>query len=64
MEKTIPRIPHQYGVAERMNKTINERARNMRLHFGLPKTFWANAVNTVVYLINCDPSIPLEYRLP
>ena len=36
----------------------------MRLHFGLLKIFWVKAVNTTVYLINCDPSIPLEHRLP
>ena len=47
-----------------MNRTINERARSMRLHSGLPKAFWADAVNTAVYLINRCPSVPLEYRLP
>ena len=47
-----------------MSRTINERARNMRLHSGLPKAFWADVVNTAVYLINRYPSIPLEYRLP
>ena len=52
MEKTIPRTPQQNGVAKRMNRIINERARSMRLHSGLPKIFWADAVNTVVYLIN------------
>ena len=39
MEKTIPRTPQQNGMAERMNKTLNEHARSMRLHAGLPKTF-------------------------
>ena len=39
MEKTIPGTPKQNGVAERMNRTLNERARNMRLHAGLPKNF-------------------------
>ena len=39
MEKTIPGTPQQNGVAECMNKTFNERARNMRLHAGLLKTF-------------------------
>ena len=39
MEKTIPGTPQQNGVAERMNRTLNERARSMRLHAGLPKTF-------------------------
>ena len=63
MEKTIPGIPQQNGVAEHMNRTINERARSMRLHFGLPKMFWVNVVNTAVYLINRGPSVPLEHRL-
>ena len=39
MEKTIPRTPQQNGVAKRMNRTLNERARSMRLHARLPKTF-------------------------
>jgi hypothetical protein len=45
-----------------MNRTINERARSMRLHSGLPQTFWAGAVHIAVYLINS--SVPLEFRLP
>ena len=39
MEKTIPETPQQNGVAERINRTFNERARSMRLHARLPKTF-------------------------
>ena len=46
-----------------MNRTLNERARSMRLHVGLPKTFWANAVSTTTYLINRGPSVPIEFRL-
>ncbi|RVX02202.1 Retrovirus-related Pol polyprotein from transposon TNT 1-94 [Vitis vinifera] len=64
MEKTIPGTPQQNGVAERMNRTLNERARSMRLHVGLPKTFWADAVSTAAYLINRGPSVPMEFRLP
>ena len=52
MEKTIPRTPQQNGVAERMNRTLNERTRSMRLHAGLPKTFWTDVGNTAAYLIN------------
>jgi hypothetical protein len=36
----------------------------MRLHSGLPQTFWADAVHTAVYLINHGPSVPLEFKLP
>ncbi|RVW80914.1 Retrovirus-related Pol polyprotein from transposon TNT 1-94 [Vitis vinifera] len=64
MEKTIPGTPQQNGVAERMNRTLNERARSMRLHVRLPKTFWADAISTAAYLINREPSVPMEFRLP
>ena len=39
MIKTVLGTPEQNGVAERMNKTLNERARSMRIHLGLPKVF-------------------------
>ncbi|KAD7116805.1 hypothetical protein E3N88_04073 [Mikania micrantha] len=64
MIKTVPRTSQQNGIAERMNRTINERARSMRLNAGLPKTFWANAVNTAAYLINRGPSVPLGFKIP
>jgi transposase InsO family protein len=64
MKKTVPGTPQQNDIAERMNRTINERARSMRLHSGLPHTFWADAVHTAVYLINRGLSFPLEFRLP
>ena len=49
--KTIPYTPQQNGVVERMNRTILERVRSMLNESGLPKVFWAEAVNTAVYLI-------------
>ena len=64
MEKTVPMTPQQNGVAERMNRTLNERARSMRIHAGLPKMFWAEAVNTAAYLIDRGPSIPLDGKIP
>ncbi|RVW88928.1 Retrovirus-related Pol polyprotein from transposon TNT 1-94 [Vitis vinifera] len=50
------------GSAHEQNS--HERARSMRLHAGLPKTFWTDAVSTVAYLINRGPSVPMEFRLP
>ena len=63
MEKTILGTPQQNGVAKRMNRTLNECARSMRLHVGLSKTFWADAISTAAYLINRGPSVPMEFRL-
>ncbi|KAL2232508.1 UNVERIFIED_CONTAM: Retrovirus-related Pol polyprotein from transposon TNT 1-94, partial [Sesamum indicum] len=64
MQKTIPGTPQQNGIAERMNRTLNERARCMRLKSGLPKMFWADAVNTAAFLINRGPSVLLNNRIP
>ena len=64
MIRTIPGSPEQNGIAERMNRTLNERARSMRLRAGLPKTFWAEAINTAAYLINRGPSVPLGFKIP
>ncbi|KAL5838301.1 hypothetical protein ACOSQ3_015470 [Xanthoceras sorbifolium] len=64
MERTVPGTPQHNGVAERMNRTLTERARSMRLQSGLPKQFWAEAVNTAAYLINRSPSVPLDLGIP
>ena len=45
-----------------MNRTLNERARSMRIHTRLPKTFWVDAVNIAAYLINRGPSFPLDCK--
>ena len=55
--------PQQNGVAEHMNRTLNEHDRNMKLQVGLPKTFWADAVNIAAYLINQGPLVPMEFRI-
>ena len=47
-----------------MNQTLIERAKSMRIHTGLSKTIWADAINIATYLINRSPPVPLDYRLP
>lgn len=39
MTKTIPKKPQQNGVAKRMNRTLNECVRGIRIHMGFPKMF-------------------------
>ncbi|KAE8730942.1 Major allergen Pru ar 1 [Hibiscus syriacus] len=63
METTVM-TPQQNGIVERMNKTLNERARSMRIHVKLPKFLWAEANNTAAYLINRGPSVPLDGGIP
>ncbi|GJS50531.1 retrovirus-related pol polyprotein from transposon TNT 1-94 [Tanacetum coccineum] len=49
---TDPYSPQQNGVFERKNKMVMEMARSMLYEKKLPKTFWAEAVATSVYLQN------------
>eukprot|EP00253_Pinus_taeda_P023188 PITA_23188 len=63
-EKTVLGTPQENNLSERMNRTIMERARCMRLHAGLPLQFWADAVDTAIYLINRGPSSSLDGGIP
>lgn len=46
----------QNGVAERKNLTIIEMAKSMLKEKGMPDTFWAEAVNTAVSILNRSPT--------
>ncbi|KAE8658140.1 Retrovirus-related Pol polyprotein from transposon TNT 1-94 [Hibiscus syriacus] len=60
---TVRKTPQQNGVVERMNRSLNERARCLRLNAGLPKHFWAEAVNMACYLINRSPRASLAGKV-
>ena len=64
LEYTVPKTPQLNGLAERMNRTIAERVRSMLSHAKLPKSYWAEAMMTVVYLFNKSPSVPLDGDVP
>lgn len=55
-EYTARYAPQQNGVAERKNRSLNEMGLCMLLDAGLPRKFWAEAVNTAVYLQNRLPT--------
>ena len=61
--RTVPGKAKHNGIAERMNRTLNERARSMRIHCGLLKTLSTGAVSTAAYLINRGPSVPLGFKI-
>ncbi|GJV60064.1 gag-pol polyprotein [Tanacetum coccineum] len=60
---TTAYTPQQNGVAERMNRTLLERARAMLATASLGKSFWAGKqVNTACYVKNRSPSTAVELR--
>lgn len=56
-QTTAPYTPEQNGLAERMNRSIVEKARCMMFDANLNTKFWAEAVTTAVYLINRLPVV-------
>eukprot|EP00253_Pinus_taeda_P033931 PITA_33931 len=62
--KTIVYTPQQNGVAERMNRTLLERARSMLSNAGLQKELWIEAVATACYVINRSPSTAIGCKIP
>jgi hypothetical protein len=60
---TVRKTPQQNGVAERLNRTITETARCLRLNAELPKIFWAEAVDMACYIINRSPRVALDGKV-
>ena len=63
-EFTIRYTPQQNGVAERMNRTIIEKARCMLLDSRMKKYLWTETVLAAVYLINRSPTEALKDKVP
>ena len=55
--------PAQNGVAERMNRTIQERVTSMLSMANLSLGFWMEVVYTAVHIINRSPSTPLDFQI-
>lgn len=51
-ELSVTYTPEQNGVAERVNRTLVEKARCMLQDAGLSKKYWGEAISTAAYLKN------------
>ena len=59
-----PYTPEQNGVSERLNRILIESARSMLYYTKMPLKFWAESVNTAVYLHNQSPTSALKDKTP
>lgn len=56
MQYTVPYNPQMNGVAERMNRTLIEKAKTVLLDSQLNKEFWGHAVLFAAYVTNRSPT--------
>lgn len=63
-QMSTPYTPQQNGMAERMNRTLMERARCMLINAKLQKQYWGEAVATAAYITNRCPTRALAFLSP
>ena len=47
-----------------MNMTLVERVRFLHSQARLPRSFWGEALNTIVHVLNLSPFVPLQFDVP
>ena len=52
------------GLVKRMNRTVMERVQSMVTQAKLSKTFWAEVLMAMAYVINRSTSNPLDGDIP
>ena len=63
-QTTISYTPQQNGVAERTNRTLIEKSRCLLFEAKLSKKYWAEAMNTAIYLKNRSPTAAVKDAVP
>lgn len=61
---TTAYTPQQNGVAERKNRTVMNLVRSMLSDKKVPKTFWPEAVNWTMYVLNRCPTFAVRDMTP
>ena len=61
---TAAYTPQQNGVADRKNRTIMNMVRSLLNSRRVPKTFWPEAVNCAVHILNKSPTLAVRNKTP
>ncbi|KAI1002209.1 hypothetical protein K3495_g5995 [Podosphaera aphanis] len=64
LKPSAPYSPQQNGVSERMNRTLLDLARAMKIEKNLPDTLWGEAVLHAAWIRNRSPSVALNNKTP
>lgn len=64
MDTTIPHTPQLNGKAERLNRTLMEKARALIFDAKITKSFWGEAVRVATYILNRSPTQSLGNKTP
>jgi len=60
LDYTVPHTPQLNGTAERMNRTLFEKARALIFDANLSKQMWGEAIVTSAYLLNRSPTVTID----
>jgi transposase InsO family protein len=63
-EYTIPGTPHQNGVVERQNRTVQQMARSMMNEKNIGQTYWVEAIHTAVHVLKKSHLRPHSDKRP
>lgn len=63
IDYTVPYTPELDGSAERMNRTLIEKARAMFCESLVPKSFWSEAILNVAYILNRSPTAAIAEQV-
>ncbi|KAJ7980886.1 Retrovirus-related Pol polyprotein from transposon TNT 1-94 [Quillaja saponaria] len=63
-ELTTAYTPQQNGVSERKNRTILNMVRSLLTRGRIPKTFWPEAVNWSIHILNRSPTFAVQNMTP
>jgi len=63
-QRSCPYTPQQNGLAECRNRHLLDITRSLLLQASVPSCFWVEALSTAVFLINCLPSMVIDFDSP